>query len=169
MTITYKNRLSDLWRFSIYNYLRGRSFLIINGLLIIWFSYQLLRAGAGLNETVLVKALTFVTMLVLILASLNLLSMLTVLLCYVPKLNRAILTSHTVTLNDSGVAAETGTSRAETRWSGVLKVRQNRSFIYLYCAEHAAHVIPKRAFASPDDAVRFFQFARQAHDASQAA
>src|SRR5664280_3438345 len=101
MTITYKNRLSDLWRFSIHNYLRGRTFLILNGLLIIWFSYQLLPTAAGLDDSVLVKSVVFVTMLGLILAFINLLTMLTVLLSYVPKLNKGILTAHTVTLDES--------------------------------------------------------------------
>ena len=169
MTVTYKNKLSDLWRFSIRNYFRGRTFLILNGLLILVFSYQLLSTATALHDTLLIKSLVFVTFLGLILASINLFTMLAVLVSYVPKLNKGIFTTHTVTLDESGVTSETPTSRGAIEWAGVLKVRQSHSFVYIYCAEHAAHVIPKRAFATPADAEGFFQFASQAHDASHAA
>ena len=54
--------------------------------------------------------------------------------------------------------SEVGESR--TAWSGVEKVEENEEYIFLYTGSLIAHVIPKRAFISQDEASKFFQQAR---------
>jgi hypothetical protein len=159
MTITYQNRLSDLWRFSAYTYPRRRAFLILNGLMVIVFSFMLAPTVSKSEGGILLRALVFLTMLVAILAFINLGALLVTVISYVPSRNKGILTTHTLTLDESGVAEETPTGRTDTKWSGIVHVRQNRSFIFLYVSEYGAHVVPKRAFANAADAHRFFQLA----------
>jgi len=166
MTVTYKNRLTDLWRFSIYTYPRRRAFLILNGLMILVFSFLLWPSIARAGDGLLLDSLVFATILLLVLAFINFGTILLTLVSYVPKRNRAILTTHMLTLDDSGVTEETPMNLTHTKWSGVLEVRQNRSFIFLYVSEYGAHVIPKRALPLPADAERLFQFAKERQHAS---
>jgi hypothetical protein len=166
MTITYQNRLSDLWRFSAYTYPRRRAFLILNGLLVVVFSFMLVPTVTRSEGGMLLKALVFLTMLVAVLAFINLGTLLVTLVSYVPARNKGILTTHTLTLDESGVAEETQTGRTHTKWPGIVHVRQNRSFIFLYVSEYGAHVVPKRAFAATADAQRFFQLAKEWQRAS---
>jgi hypothetical protein len=166
MTITYQNRLSDLWRFSAYTYPRRRAFLILNGLMVVVFSFMLVPAVTKSGRGLLLNTLVFLTMLVAILAFINLGTLLITLISYVPSRNSSILTTHTLTLDESGVAEETPTGHTHTKWSGIVNVRQNRSFIFLYVSEYGAHVVPKRAFAAAADAQRFFQLAKERQRAS---
>jgi hypothetical protein len=99
----------------------------------------------------------------------NLAALLVVLISFVPRLNKGILTTHTLTIDDAGVTEETAVNQSRAKWSGVLRVRQNRSFIFIYLTEYSAHVIPKRAFPAPVDAENFFKQAVDAQRACDAA
>jgi hypothetical protein len=71
--------------------------------------------------------------------------------------NPAIFTSHTVTLSDIGITEITPVSRSEQTWNSVHEIQHNRDFIFLYIQRNAAHVIPRSAFSSKENAEMFLQ------------
>ena len=67
---------------------------------------------------------------------------------------------HQIVLDETGVIESTAVGETRTSWSGIDRVEQNEDYIFLYTQPHAAHVVPKRAFADTDDAQSFYEMAR---------
>jgi hypothetical protein len=63
---------------------------------------------------------------------------------------------HELVLDESGVKERTAVGEQLTRWAGIDRIEQDDSYIYIYTAPSAAHVIPKRAFPSASEASDFF-------------
>jgi hypothetical protein len=76
------------------------------------------------------------------------------------KQDRGQLGRHRIGLSGQGVHESTAVGESRSSWAGVDRVEQDPSYIFIYTAPHAAHVIPKRAFDSSADADRFYEFAR---------
>jgi hypothetical protein len=70
-----------------------------------------------------------------------------------------------VTLDDEGVHIDADHFRALHRWPGVLKLQETDKHLFLYTDGAQAIIVPKRCFASPEDAERFAGVVR-AHLAS---
>jgi hypothetical protein len=64
--------------------------------------------------------------------------------------NKTLLPEHTITLADASFTEETAYNKTDHKWSGVQKLARTRRHIFIYVAQHAAHVVPRRAFR--DDA-----------------
>lgn len=74
--------------------------------------------------------------------------------------NRSVLGRHEVVLEESEVIERTSLNEMHTNWAGVEQVVENERYIFIYITASAAHVIPKRAFATQEDARSFFQTAK---------
>ena len=79
---------------------------------------------------------------------------------------RGALGPHRVVLSDYGVTESTSVNETRTAWAGVDRVEQNPDYIFIYTSPAAAHVIPRRAFGSPQEAEAFYQLARSRSEAA---
>jgi hypothetical protein len=77
--------------------------------------------------------------------------------------NKGALGNHIIGLDAEGVTEISDIGESRTAWSGIEKVEENEEYIFLYNASFQAHVIPKRAFLSKDEAREFFKLAQTYH------
>ncbi|MDB6172274.1 MAG: hypothetical protein JWL59_1585 [Chthoniobacteraceae bacterium] len=70
---------------------------------------------------------------------------------------------HSITLADDAVVEVTSVNEGRNLWSGIHSVINASKYIYIFVAANSAHLIPKRAFSSPEMADAFFQRASQLH------
>jgi len=74
--------------------------------------------------------------------------------------NAGLLTTHHFSIDEAGLVDRTSVTETRTSWEGVERVVQTDAHIFLYVSATSAHVIPKAAFATPQQAQEFFEFAR---------
>jgi hypothetical protein len=108
-----------------------------------------------------IKVITFLVMLFFAFSATALITLIVVLASYVPRLNKGILTDHTITLSPDGFTELTSVNKTESTWGGLSKLGQNQRYIFLFISEHAAHTIPKRAFPSREIAAEFYNYAKE--------
>jgi YcxB-like protein len=60
----------------------------------------------------------------------------------------------------SAIESDVGGVRIVSPWSSVSRIVERKGLVLVYFARLAAHIVPKRAFASPEDAAAFVKFAR---------
>jgi hypothetical protein len=82
------------------------------------------------------------------------------------KPDRGQLGRHKVSLNEAGLLEATAVGESRTSWAGVDRVEQDGEYIFIYTAPHAAHIIPKRAFAEAREAESFYQLALASKEAA---
>jgi hypothetical protein len=68
---------------------------------------------------------------------------------------------HVLELSPEGLADKGEHGEMTIRWSGVGRVREDADYVYLYTQPDAALVVPKRAFAQPNEALEFVSDARR--------
>jgi hypothetical protein len=73
------------------------------------------------------------------------------------KKNRVILTTHVIEVREDGLFEETVFNRSLFFWPGVVKAVARPGFVAVYIAAHQAHVIPRRAFATRAERMRFLE------------
>ncbi len=147
MKIIYKNDYWDILAFMCHHSYRRVSLWLITMMFLVVTSISTSMAIPP-DAVLPVKIVTFVVMegvlvggyLVLILG-ISALSM-------ISKMNKTILTEHAITIDEGGLTEETVYNRSEYKWAGIQKVVRSGRYLYVYVAQHAAHVIPRRAFAS---------------------
>ena len=160
MTIRYQNTFRDMMAFCFYHY--PRSPLVVGAfgvcfLLISLTIYQALPKEAN----PLVKSIAFLTMEALCFGFFAALFVGTTVLSMVSRRNKTFLTEHTIVLGQEGFTSETPYSRSESKWLVVQKLARTSNHIFIYVSQHAAHVVPRRAFQSASDWDSFYQFCRQ--------
>ena len=74
--------------------------------------------------------------------------------------DRGQLGRHRLLLDEDGLTERTAVGESRTRWAGVDRVEQSRDYIYIYTSSAGAHVIPRRAFASPEQADAFYRLSQ---------
>lgn len=79
----------------------------------------------------------------------------------VPSKKAGVLGEHIITINSEGISDSTKVKRSTTKWDGVLRIVSNKKYIYIFIDNIAAHLIPRRAFYSNEDANRFFSSAKE--------
>src|SRR5687768_10372348 len=86
---------------------------------------------ATLPESPGAKVFIFVFSLLLVLAFVALIQVVFILLSYRPSKNQTILTEHTLRVTDAGLIEETKFNASTFAWPGILKVVQNRRYIFV--------------------------------------
>jgi len=61
-----------------------------------------------------------------------------------------LLTQHIVEIQEDAIYVETQFGRSYHFWSGLVKVINHPGFIAVYINANAAHILPDRAFSSPE-------------------
>jgi hypothetical protein len=157
-TITYTNTKAHLVRFSFTHSLRQTVVRIMFAIPIIFLAWQLIQLVEHRQYPTFLKvAIVVGGVLIAVIFILGLhLSMSSFLFM---GRGTGVLTSHAVTLNESGVSEATASGNSNQNWKSVIDVRRTRDFILIYTQRHAAHVIPLNAFASHQAADDFYKFA----------
>ena len=79
----------------------------------------------------------------------------------ISRRNKTLLTEHTLRLAEDQFYHETPFAKTELKWSILQKLHRTRQYIFLYVAQHSAHVIPRRAFSSDEEWDAFYEFCRR--------
>jgi hypothetical protein len=82
------------------------------------------------------------------------------------KPGRGQLGGHKISLKETGLVESTAVGESRTSWAGVHRIEQDQDYIFIYTAPNAAHMIPKRAFSSLQEAEAFYQLARACKQAA---
>jgi hypothetical protein len=82
--------------------------------------------------------------------------------------NRSMLGVHTVTLSEQGLRATSEVSESSITWSGIERIEQDDQYIYLFVAATAAHIVPKRALVTMEQASDFYHTAQTFFDQARA-
>jgi len=80
-----------------------------------------------------------------------------------PEKQRGLLGEHSITLENDAIIEHTSVDENKRNWEGVFKIIAHNDYIYIFLTPQLAHVIPRRAFSSPDLAESFFQKACELH------
>lgn len=160
MEVRYTNTFRDLIGFNLYHLPRTGVMQIVFIAAIVLHAWSFGPSVRKLDDSLPMKVSVFLTSLLLVLGALVVIQFLLVLLTYLPSKNKGLLTEHVVRISDDGIVEETAFGTTTSTWSAVPKVGQTRRRIFLYTQQHAAHIIPKRAFPTPDAATQFVEFAQ---------
>jgi hypothetical protein len=159
MKVHYRNTFRDIMAFCFYHYPRSPfvvgSYLVFLVVLSVFFVMALPKE-ASTGE----KIVVFVV-LELIAAALFAGSMaISIVLSMISSKNKTVLTDHTLILGEENFVEETVYNRTEQTWGSVQKLARTRRYIFIYVAQHMAHVIPRRAFATDGDWEAFYSCCR---------
>lgn len=156
MEIRYKNTFSDLIKFNLYHHPRILSLQAITIFFLVVFLWETYRYWQKTDSPILALIISWLIVSIFWAFLVGIMMFVGIMLTNLPKLNKSFLTEHTLIVSDSGLVDETSFNRTEQKWSGVIKVSQNRHYIFIYTAQHAAHVVPKRAFVDVGRAESFY-------------
>jgi len=142
----------DWMAFNLYQTPRSRGIQVVLGVLLAFIVFMELRRaltswddgdGALVNIVVLLGLITVrasITLLVCIAASILLF-----LVSYFSKANKAILTDYNGEFTDSFFTIETPSAKSEVKWTAVQKLARTKKYLFVYCQEAAAIIIPSRS------------------------
>ena len=74
--------------------------------------------------------------------------------------SKGVLGPHTIVIDAEGVTERSAVGESRTTWNGIERIDDDSQNIYLYTGPLVAHVIPKRAFRTREDADAFLQSAQ---------
>jgi hypothetical protein len=77
--------------------------------------------------------------------------------------DKGALGNHIVSIDEGGVTEVSDVGDSRTTWGGIEKVEEDEAYIFVYTGSVQAHVIPKRAFLSDDEAAEFLETAKAYH------
>jgi hypothetical protein len=80
---------------------------------------------------------------------------------YLSGPNKGSLGEHTVIVTEESLLETTEVNEARWQWSGVERVEQNENYIFIFVGPNVAHIIPKRAFSTPELSTEFYDTTRQ--------
>lgn len=58
--------------------------------------------------------------------------------------NEGLLGEHTMTLSEDGIVDSNPNGETKVNWTGIIKLKEDDSNIYLYNSSVSAYIIPKR-------------------------
>ncbi len=153
MQVEFDLNKEDYWQYNLYIYYKRKTkFGTFNKILLIvcgfWFFWIGLITGSLFGMLAII-IFGFLLMFILIKTSVYL----------AVSNSKSTLGNYHISIGPEGVNAKTQHRTILTTWSGIYDVASDRSYIYLFYDNNFAHLIPKRAFATPDDALKFEKLA----------
>jgi len=82
--------------------------------------------------------------------------------------NKGQLSRHAIEISPQGLTEETAHDQSKQSWTTIERVAEDESYIFIYTQPVAAHIIPKAAFDTPDQAAAFMRAATSFHQAGVA-
>ena len=157
MKISYCNNFLDLIRFNIFHVSRAPIPLGAFGFLFLGLT-QISWEGVAKSsvDSTPFKILFFFILEALWVILIAFFALLIIILSNLSKMNKTVLTDTVLTLGSDGITSESQFGRSQLKWNAIQKVVRNRSYIFMYVAQHGALVIPRRAFSTSDQWEQFW-------------
>lgn len=76
---------------------------------------------------------------------------------------REALSEHTISIGDFGLLETTELKEWYWTWTGVDRIEQDDSYIFIFLKSARAHIIPKRAFTNTEQVMEFYNNAKMLH------
>jgi hypothetical protein len=73
----------------------------------------------------------------------------------------SVLTDHVVEIRDDAFYESTRFNESRFLWSGILRLVERPGYVAVYVSQHAAHVVPTRAFQSKQQRAQFISLVRE--------
>lgn len=70
--------------------------------------------------------------------------------------NKGTIGAHVITITDQYLHEATEVNESRWIWPGIERIEQDADYIFIFTSPILAHIIPKRAFASPEAATAFY-------------
>jgi hypothetical protein len=159
MTIRYKNTFRDVMAFCFYHYPRTPFVIGFYGIgfgLVSVATFRSLPADLSPVAKIITFLIIELILFVLIAGGFAI----TVVLSMVSRRNKTVLTEHTLTVADGSFVEETAYNKTDYKWAGVQKLARTRSYVFIYISQHAAHVLPRRAFQNDAEWHSFYDFCK---------
>lgn len=112
------------------------------------------------DDPLSVRILTFLILGGFVFAVLGGIFALSVVLSVISRKNRTFLTEHTITLDEVSFTEESPFNRTEQKWISVQKLGRTRKHLFIYISQHAAHVVPRRAFRDNAEWNAFYEYCK---------
>jgi hypothetical protein len=71
------------------------------------------------------------------------------------------LTDHVIEIRDDAIYESTRFNESRFLWSGILRLVERPGYVAVYVSQHAAHVIPMRAFQSKEQRAQFISLIKE--------
>ena len=65
---------------------------------------------------------------------------------------------HHIEFDENGIVETTAVGESRVSWAGIDRIERNSDHVLVYTTPSAAHMIPRRAFATPDDEKAAYEF-----------
>ncbi len=153
MEIKYNITRKDIWNFNKLAFIYipiVRYFLIIMAVVILYPT-----VSAFLNN-VAEGIANLIFLFIVLTVAYQILKWLIILL---PSAKGGILGDHMMELRTDGVREQTNVNDNMYKWSGIYKIINHKKYIFIFTNRMAAHIIPRRSFATKSQADTFLEMA----------
>jgi len=161
MTIRYQSTFRDIMAFNFYHHPRTPVFIGSYVVLIAFTSNTIFQWMVPKNVDTALRILTFAVLELIALFCLTAVFVLSVVLSMVSRKNKTLFAEHTITLGEDSFTEETPYKKTEQKWAIVQKLARTKSYIFIYVAQHEAHIVPRRAFRDDAEWDAFYEYCRQ--------
>lgn len=76
-----------------------------------------------------------------------------------PEKKSGILGEHTIIIDEKGIDETSVIGDVSYIWTSISSIEQNKDYIFIFVSNLSGHIIPKRYFASEEEANEFYQLA----------
>jgi hypothetical protein len=157
MEISFSVSREDYWRYNIFNHLHvpknrnssGISIIIAAVLIIIWKLF----IGSGwvaILESLMIFLVFCVVFFYIILRNS---------VSWFYKNDPGYFQEQTIIIDETGIREINAAADLKYSWHGIRDILQDNHNVYIYVEGSLGYVIPRRAFSSQDDAIKFFRLA----------
>lgn len=157
MKVTFDVNREDFWNLNKFIALHIRRFRVVTILYMLAGPIGVALGGWFSDIDLLIMIL--LTVIVGPLISLLLYKLTKNRIMQLPNLNSGTLGEHTIEINEAGLIEKTNVNDGFCSWAGVKDVLSNKYYIFIFIDTLMAHIIPKRAFSSEEEAENFYQSA----------
>jgi hypothetical protein len=149
ITLEYRNTFKDTLALMRYTHTHSWPLRIIFAVFVL-ITLKSVVTSIPSDHSLGIRIFTGVFMEIVLLSVFTGVMTLVSILSMISKRNRTFHTDHTITLDESGLTEATPYNTSAYRWKAIQKVVQTRQHLFLFIAQHSAHVIPRRAVTSED-------------------
>ena len=164
MTIRFTLTFRDLLAFCRYHYPRSPfvigTFLFCMALLTVPLT-QALFADPPKDLGLVTRTVAFIVFEMVLASAIVMIFGVSIVLSMISRRNKTYYAERTLTIADTGISSESQYGKTEVKWTIVQKLARNRRYIFAYTAQHAAYIIPRRAFSDEAQFDAFFTFCEQ--------
>ncbi len=155
MSVRYSLTRRDILRWQIHLLVRNRvllAFGLVVSLFLAWNDLRTPELAAHSTGFKIFYAIFFAILMFCIVGS----ALMVLMVCMVLfKKYRGLLGEHELEVRDEGLVERTEVNESLHRWGGFHKIVSTGSYLYIYVTDASVHIVPRRHFASEQEARAF--------------